>query len=569
MFLLSKIIYLINGNMVSSAIEKFYRDSKYYHKDLDSLMQAINIPEKKLHMSVVAHISKLNSNSQKVMPLQLYQSLNHLAYHINKHEYFEEAIMTYLLCIATVVRIPEKESELAGILISLCEPYVHKGDYRRALKLLKYAYLIYWKKKQVLFQADVIERMGDCCNNAKDFKSALSFYHKAYLIYEKNKKYGNMAQIRQTVAIILMKTGKARLVPEYLQKAESLATMENNYVLLFDILNQTADFYQLQDKLKYALETIKNNITVSNKLSTKSKGKLIHCLRRKAEICMLMGEYESANDDLYSALDLSRTEEEDDHALFCLLTYSQMLTHLGDFDGARECLNSVSDIQSKKPLSNEIMFKYLLTAHTVEKLSSKSKNFIYVKELESYAYNEEMSNLDRFELLFMLVDYSLQKNDMEGASGYLAIIKTMLADIQNPSMEALYLLKISRVYFFDTRPSGKNNTEKAMNARQKAKEIVKYSINPRVQFQVHHSLGRYYMKDNKRELAKEEYRAAIKIITDLAKKVPENFDAMNFYRHPDVYKVFADYMKSVETQEEKREAIEMIRALKLQELGLI
>ncbi len=568
MFLFCKILYLINDSFVHSGIEKFIKDSKYYQKDLDSLIQQINIPEKKLHMSVVAHLSKLNNSQQKGMPLQLFQSLNNLAYHINKHEYYEEAIMTYLCCLGTIINIPDKDNELAAILLGAYEPFVHKEDFKSALKLLKYAYLIYWKKKQVLYQADVIDRIGDCYNEAKDFKHAMAFYQKAFSSYEKNKKYSNMAQIQQTIAMVLLKTGKSRYVTEYLQKAESLATMHNNYDLLYDILNQTADFYQLQDKLKYALETIKSNIAVSNKLSNGSKGKLIYCLRRKAEICILMGDYENANDDLYSALDLSRVEKEDDYALNCLLTYSHMLVDIGDFEGARECLNSVADIQKKKPLSTIVLYRYLLYSHIAEKYASKNKNSIYVKELETYVYSDDLTNLEKFNLLFILTDNAIIKNDMEGAKHYLDIVRAMLSDIQNPSFEALYLLRMSKVLFFDSNRS-KGNLEKAMHARQKAKEVVKFSINPRIQIMVHHALGRYYLKDNQRDAAKEEYRTSIKQITELSKKIPDNFDKLNFYRHPEIYKVFEDYMKAIETQEEKKEAIEMIRALKLQELGLI
>lgn len=568
MFLFSKMLYFINSNLINSWVERLYKESKYYRKNLESMIQSINIPEKKLHSNVVSHLSKLNNSSQKGMPIQLYKSLNSLAYNINKHEYYDEAIMVYLHCLSIITKIPDQDSELAGVLLRAYEPFIHKGDYAKAIKLLKYAYLIYWKKDQVLYMADVTERIGDCYNAEKDFKQAVIFYQKAYTIYEKNNKYSNMAQIKQTIAVILLKTGRSRMVPEYLQKAESLATMDNNYNLLYEILAQSTDLYQLQDKLKYALETVKNNIAVSSKLANGSKGKLIESYRRKSELFLLLGEYENANDDLCSAIDLSRHEEEDYYTLGCLLTYAHMMIDLGDFEGALDCLGSVFDIQQKKPLPPELTCRYYLYAHLVDKYTNKSKEFKYTKELEGFAYSEELTNLDRFSVLFALADNSLSKNDIEGAKTSLGIIRLLLSDVQNPGYEALYLLRISKIFYFDKK-AGVNNQERAMQARQKAKEIVKYSLNPRVQFQVYHSLGRYFLKDNQRELAKIEYKTAISIISNMAKNIPESFAEINFYRHPEIYKVFQDFMTMLETEEEKKEAIDMVRALKIQELGLI
>lgn len=570
MYIFSKILYRLHDNIIYSKIKGFIKDSKLFYDDMDVLIENLSIPDKDLQNIIVSKLSKINASSQKVVPLELYKTLAGLAHTINQHQYFQEAISVYLSCLSILADLPDERDGLADVLKKASEPYYRLGYFKKAMKLLKYAYLIYWKKDQTIYMANIIVSMGDYYNLALDHKQALAYYNKALIVYEKEKMLSDMAKINHTIAIIMLKKGKSEECFKYLNKACRQAETGRDLNLTYEILLKVVDIYMLKDKLKIALETVNHALNIAENINEVSKGKLIHCHQKRAEINILLSEFECANDDLCTALNYADLEPEDHWAISCLLTYAKMLIFIGDMDGAKDCLSSVEDIKEVSNLHPEQDCKYFLYLHKLQ--NSVAKNDDNIQILESFISNDDIIDYEKFDLLFTLVDHMFSKGNMAKAKEYLSYIMKMLLEIHNPSYLTLYYIKLSKVYYFkksDSKERDKEMKQKALDARQKAISNLQYSSIARVHYLAHYSYGRYLLKNEEIKKGLEEFKKAVEVIVNIANKVPENFEKINYYKNPEIKEILFSYIQTLKKCNEQMKAIELVHLLKIQDLNLI
>lgn len=279
----------------------------------------------------------------------------------------------------------------------------------------------------------------------------------------------------------------------------------------------------------------------------------------------MQGKYSLADSTLMPAIDLSSRVNNEYYQSRCLLTYAFLLIELGCFKDARDCLDLVKDTTHDKELSIETVYRYNLFSYMEAELSGRINADNYIKKLEGVDREELLADYEKIQIMFVITDSYIKNKDLDNARRYLKIICKMLIDLHNPSFEALYFHKMSRVYFFD-KSKKRSNKQKAFECRQKAREIIKESQVPRINCYIHYAYARYLKSLNKLETAKKEYKEAIKIIVDLARNISDKKTKCSFIAHPRIWEIYNEYKSLCSGEKELQELLEIERTLSIQEI---